>query len=220
MALATSRPALRRSRQRRRRALLGSGLVIVLAGLAVAALLVISLGGIGGTMAPVGAQVGPAIQAWSAGAFGPVLTVGGLQRAVARDPGRWLGQTVQVRGQLDDVLSLMCPGDPVCVGQPTLDDAAAVPAGRAARLPLAWGGPDPLWGALLRLPLLGRLLPRPQAPRWGAVERYRVRLDAVPGASCGVAICFRAVLLDVAQRDVCYPRHRETTPFACGGPNT
>ncbi len=54
-----------------------------------ALLLVLSLGGIGVTLSPVGTQVGHALQAWSSGALGPVVTVTELRQAVARDPGRW-----------------------------------------------------------------------------------------------------------------------------------
>jgi hypothetical protein len=164
-------------------------------------------------MSQVGAQAGSAMQAWSTAAFGPVFTVTELRHAVARDPGRWLGQTVQVRGRLDDVLGRMCPGDPVCMGHPTLADAAPAPVRAAGHLPLGWGGPDPLHAALHHLLFLGRLIPPAQEPHWGVVATYRVRLDAAPGASCSRAVCYTAVLLDVAQRDVCYPRHREHPPI-------
>jgi hypothetical protein len=120
------------------------------------------LGGFGGLMPQVGLKASAAMQALDAVAYGPVVTVTELQRAVARDPGRWLGQTVQVRGRLVDVLVRMCPGDPVCVGQPTLVDT--VPADAAERLPLQWGGTDPLRTTLHRLPLLGRLIPPAQEP--------------------------------------------------------
>ena len=181
-----------------------------------ALLLVVLLGGVGGIMPLVGTQVSGALRAWNAGAFGPVFTVMEVQRAVARHPGRWLGQTVQVRGRLGFALVRMCLGDPDCVGQPTLADAA--PVGAMEPLPLEWGGLDPLQAALRHLPLLSRLLPLASEPRWGTVETYRVRLDAAPDVSYGEAICYSAVLLDVAQRDDCYPRHRERPLFPCAGP--
>jgi hypothetical protein len=65
-------------------------------------------------------------------------------------------------------------------------------------LPLAWGSADALLVFLRRLPLLGNLLPAPQRLHWGEVATYRVRVQAIPGSSCGSGACFEAVLLDAA----------------------
>jgi hypothetical protein len=48
------------------------------------------------------------------------------------------------------------------------------------------------------IPLVGRLLPPGQAPRWGVLASYRVRIRAVPAASCTYWPCFEALLLDTA----------------------
>jgi hypothetical protein len=48
------------------------------------------------------------------------------------------------------------------------------------------------------VPLLGGLLPAPQAVQWGEVATYRVELRAMPGKGCGAATCYEAGLLDAA----------------------
>src|SRR5262249_2553509 len=76
--------------------------------------------------------------------------------------------------------------------QAALEDLAPT---ASAPLPLAWEGPDPLLAAVRRVPLLGGLLPAPQALDWGVVATYRVRLRAIPESICGSGVCFEAVLL-------------------------
>jgi hypothetical protein len=49
-----------------------------------------------------------------------------------------------------------------------------------------------------RVPLLGGLLPAPQAVAWGWVATYRVELRALAEGPCGGSGCYAAVLLDAA----------------------
>jgi hypothetical protein len=68
----------------------------------------------------------------------------------------------------------------------------------ASVLQVAGWEPDPLLAALRRLPLAGRLVPEPQAVRWGAQATYRARLLAAPAAMCDATPCYAALLLDTA----------------------
>jgi hypothetical protein len=74
------------------------------------------------------------------------------------------------------------------------DDSAAT----VVPLPLVPAGPDPLLAMVRRVPLLGDLLPAPQAVRWEEVATYRVELRAAPNEMCGAATCYEALLLDAA----------------------
>jgi hypothetical protein len=111
---------------------------------------------------------------------GPAYSLAQIQAHLARQPGRWLGRTVRVRGMVE------ISG---CVGWEagrveSCRDRSAYLLGRdgASLLPVAGWEPDPLLAALRRLPLAGGLVPAPQAARWGALATYRVRLlDAAPG---------------------------------------
>jgi hypothetical protein len=74
----------------------------------------------------------------------------------------------------------------------------ADPAEIVAPLPLVWASPNPLLGVVRRVPLLGDLLPAPQAVIWEEVATYRVELRAMSDESCGAATCYEALVLDAA----------------------
>jgi hypothetical protein len=93
----------------------------------------------------------------------PVYTVAQVQPRVARAPELWVGWTVWVRGFLDGCPHPVCPGHEPNVSPPLLMDLPQP----AAVLPVAWAGADPLSALLRRLPVLGMLVPAPQAPHWG-----------------------------------------------------
>jgi hypothetical protein len=119
----------------------------------------------------------------------PVYTVAQVQTLLAREPKQWLGRTLLLHG--------MVAGEPAYHPMPSLVDADAAVA--IAPLPVARSTrPDPLRAFLRRVPLLGELVPAPQALRWGADATYRVQLRGAPGTWCTMPPCYQAVLLDAA----------------------
>lgn len=132
---------------------------------------------------------------------GPVYGVATIRAHLARDPGRWVGRTLLVRGEVVPCLAMPSAANGPCRAlapsgwqppSPTPWRAAIEP------LPMVHGGLDPFVGRLRRLPLLDALLPAPQVLRWGAVATYWVRLRAVAASICGTGACYEAVLLDAA----------------------
>lgn len=132
---------------------------------------------------------------------GPVYSVAAVRAHLAHDPGRWVGRTLLVRGEVVPCLAMPSADNGLC--------AALAPRGwqppsptpwRAAidPLPLVHASIDPFLGRIRRLPLLGDLLPAPQVPQWGAVATYRVRLRASVNSSRGTGACYEALLLDAA----------------------
>jgi hypothetical protein len=142
----------------------------------------------------VGSHLATALSILRIAPDGPTYGVADLQRQAIRDPGRWIGPTVLVRGRAAMDRSWSAP-DSIVTRFDLIDPGA--PSG-AGGLSLAWGGADPLLAALRRLPLIGRLAPRPQVLRWGAPATYRVRLRASPALACGTSPCYEALLLDAA----------------------
>jgi hypothetical protein len=130
---------------------------------------------------------------------GPVYTVAQVRAQLDRDPAAWRGQALWVRGLIAGCPGLLAPYVRAeCRGREGyyLTDAA-VPA--TEPLPLERGSPAPLLAALRRLPPLGRLLPAPQALRWGADAAYRVWLRPAPADRCYHSPpCYAVVLLDAA----------------------
>jgi hypothetical protein len=133
---------------------------------------------------------------------GTVYSVAAMDANLARDPGAWLGRTIQLRGEM-----LPCRPIPSLSGAPcNVLRAGAEPedgfipsaAPTVAALPIARTGLDPWRTVLRRAPLLGRLIPAPQVPRWGVVATYTVRLMAVPNVFCGMNECVEGSLLDSA----------------------
>lgn len=121
-----------------------------------------------------------------------VIAIGVLQRQLTRDPAAWVGRTLVVRARAVAKhwwLDRHSGGIATLV---SLVDPAATD--RTDGLPLARGPADPVLATLRWLPLLGRLAPAPQRPRWGTPAFYRVRLQTLPGSSC--ASCYEALLLD------------------------
>lgn len=95
-----------------------------------------------------------------------VLTVDALQQQLARDLEEWAGQIVVVRARAVANHYRLDPHDGGVTTLVSLLDTAATE--RAGGLPLARGPADSLLSVLRRLPLLGRIAPTPQRPRWDA----------------------------------------------------
>jgi hypothetical protein len=125
----------------------------------------------------------------------PVHSVAEVQAHLADDPRAWVGRTVRVHGWAVACLAVS-GAPPLLFDNPCpayLVDSASARASEA--LPLAWTSQDPVPAFARRFPLLSELLPPPTAPVWGARATNRVRL--LP-ATCGVAPCYMAQLLDAA----------------------
>jgi hypothetical protein len=119
-----------------------------------------------------------------------------VQTGLAHQPGGWVGRTVRVRGIATLCLSSDSHGDPPYCrhGSQVLLDTG----GANAALPLAGASQGGVLALLRRVPLLGGLLPAPQAVRWEEVASYRVALRAMPVGMCAAPPCHGALLLDAA----------------------
>jgi hypothetical protein len=120
---------------------------------------------------------------------GPVYSVAQVEAQLARAPERWVGRTVRVSG-----VAWPCLGwayRPCLIHVPLLADADA-----RVGLALARQTAHPLLAVVQALPLVGRLVPPEQAPRWGVLASYRVQIRAVPRAACTYWPCYEALLLD------------------------
>jgi hypothetical protein len=129
-------------------------------------------------------------------AEGAVYSVATLQAGLAHQPRVWLGRTVRVRGVA------VPPGCVVresmlCLKEPS-GIAYIVDPITCTFLPLSLGAANALLSLLRHLPLAGRLAPAAQTPHWGELTTYRVQLLVVPPASCALAPCYQAALLDAA----------------------
>ena len=134
-----------------------------------------------------------AMSALTLTAFSPAYTVSQLRAHLAQDPARWVGRLVRVQGlAVSSVRLHSADFGSIMLAQPQLIDPAA--SGRTASLPLVWGGADPLWAQLRRLPVLGSLVLRPQRVQWETLAFYRIALRVVPGSQDPA--CYEAVLLD------------------------
>jgi hypothetical protein len=121
----------------------------------------------------------------------PVYSVEELQLGLQHDPGRWVGRTVRVRG-----VAWPCHGwatGPCLAGSPVLTDPQT-----AAGLALARQPADPISAVVRAVPLVGGLVLPRQTPHWGVLAPYRVRIRAVPAASCRYWPCYAALLPDAA----------------------
>jgi hypothetical protein len=146
---------------------------------------------LGGAGSPAWGRVPRVLGTFSAALLGPVYTVAQLQRAVARDPDGWDGRQVLVQGRAA-LYRTWSPPDSI------VTRLALVEPGRSdssVPLSLQWGSPDPLLASWRRMPLVGRLAPRPQRPQWGTLAVYRIQLHGQPGGFPGGD---DAVLLDAA----------------------
>jgi hypothetical protein len=130
------------------------------------------------------------------GASSRTYTVAAIQVGLRHDRAAWLGRTIRVRAVLTACSTWSgAPGASVCVDRrPALLDAMG--AATAGPLPLAWGAEHPVLALLRALPVVGGMVPGPQAPVWGVAATYRVRLEVGRCAASGVAPCWRALLLD------------------------
>jgi hypothetical protein len=127
---------------------------------------------------------------------GPVYSVAALRSHLAEDPGRWLGRTLRVRGEAIAVACTTEAGRPVPCA-PTAYLADPGPSLAVVPVSLAPAGTDPLLAAARRLPLLGSVLPPPQAVRWGRAAVCRVQLRTLADPFGGSA-AYEALLLDAA----------------------
>jgi hypothetical protein len=166
---------------------------------------VVAVSALAWAVAPLVGHVSAAV---SLTAWAPVYTVSDLSKKLARDPDRWIGQTVRVRGEVVG-LSAWLYQDPATVSSTTqsccpqrlvvlqrrLVDPGAERAGRGLSLVYA---PDDRWLAPFRkLPLVGALVPPAQRVSWGVARVYRVRLTTTAAATGR----YQAVLLDADPRD-------------------
>jgi hypothetical protein len=122
-------------------------------------------------------------------ANGPEYTVAALRAHVMQDPEGWLDHQVRVRARAD-----ACMASPCLNWQPTLSDPDSPDF--AQPLPLTPVPSEPLLSMWRRLPVIGSLMPAPQALRWDRLAVYRIVLHAAP---CGPAMrppCYGALLLD------------------------
>jgi hypothetical protein len=129
-------------------------------------------------------------------AEGPVYSVATVQAGLAHQPSGWLGRTVRVRG-------VAVP--PGCVLRESMlclkeshGFAYIVDPITFAFLPLSLGAANGLLALLPPLPLAGTLAPAAQTPHWGELTTYRAQLLVMPPASCALAPCYQAALLDAA----------------------
>jgi hypothetical protein len=127
-----------------------------------------------------------------------VYTVAQVRDHLARDRAAWVGRTVRIRALAEPCPARGNPYGPMGCPRPQPDLADPEGADLADPLPLVVGSGSPLLAALRRLPLVGGWVPPLPAPPWEVLHTYQVRLQAAPGGSCGVALCFEAVLLDAA----------------------
>jgi hypothetical protein len=122
--------------------------------------------------------------------FSRVYTVSEVQAGLVRAPGLWIGRTVRVQGVVVGGRQWRDTRDGwTMIVQPQLID----PAG-TGDLPLSRDSSGRRLRWLRGLPLLGRLLPRPQTLVWDQRATYRLELRTVAGRAC--PDCYEAVLLD------------------------
>jgi hypothetical protein len=129
-------------------------------------------------------------------AEGPVYSVATLQVGLAHQPDVWLGRTVRVRGVA------VPPGCVVRESMLCMKESSGlaylVDPATFASLPLSRGAANALLAVVRHLPLAGTLAPAAQTPHWGELTTYRAQLLVVPPASCALAPCYQAALLDAA----------------------
>ena len=132
----------------------------------------------------------------------PVYSMAALAAHLDRDPAAWLHRTLRVHALLGGkCVALSGLYTQVCS---SWEMALTDPAGGqdVAPLPLTWGDAPPLMAVLRRLPLLGRLVPRPQIMHSSAVAPYRIRLQTTPCTALDDGpVCNGALLLDAVPPD-------------------
>jgi hypothetical protein len=133
---------------------------------------------------------------------GSVYGVAAVAANLAQDPRSWLGRTIQVRGELVSCMFSPSARGGSCAELTSdsvrLEGYSKPEMPTAVALEVVRGGLDPVRRILRGMPLVGRLVPLPQEPRWGVVATYAVRLVAIPHGMCGVGTCAGARLLDSA----------------------
>jgi hypothetical protein len=129
--------------------------------------------------------------------IGRVYPVAQVQAGLDRNPRLWVGRTVLVYGVV-----IGCPPGYPCLITPAgtvenalgLASSSSVPLAQA--LHLDWEPQDPWLMALRQVPLLGRLVPAPQALCMEGPADYRVRLVSVKPCGIPSSLCIHARLLD------------------------
>jgi hypothetical protein len=127
---------------------------------------------------------------------GPVYTVAQVQAGMAHQPDTWVGRTVRMRGvavppgcvERESMLCVKTASYLAYIIDPT----------RLALLPLTQGPANPLLSLLRKLPLAATLEASAQRPHWDEIAIYRVQLLVAPPATCALAPCYQALLLDAA----------------------
>jgi hypothetical protein len=135
------------------------------------------------------------------GDAGPVYSIAMVRAQLARDPDRWVGRTILVRGEVVPCVAMPIAVNGRCAALAPRDWQPSSPTPWRTTidpLPIVHAGLDPFLTPLRRLPLLRDMLPTPQVLQWGAVTIYRVRLRASANSICGTGACYEALLLDAA----------------------
>jgi hypothetical protein len=122
-------------------------------------------------------------------ANGSVSSLAALDHDRTQPPDVWVGRTVPVEGQAA-IYRIWQPPDSIVTRIALVDPHQA---GALPPLVLEWGSADPVLDALRRLPVVGRLAPRPQRLHWGEMAVYRIRLDGFAPEGRG---SLQGVLLD------------------------
>lgn len=102
------------------------------------------------------------------------------------------GQIVGAR-RFSDALDRM-----IIMGPPSLATVSPLQPGRS--LPLDLGAADTLLARLRQVPLLGRVLPRPQALNWDRAAVYRIEVQAAPCPDRHESVCYRGLVVDANPR--------------------
>lgn len=130
---------------------------------------------------------------------GTVYSVAAVDANLVRHPSAWIGRTVLVRGFLDGGPHRVGPGHEPYV-PPRLIDPTHIET--VDPLLVGWTGSDPTTAFLRGVPVLGKLVPPPQLPRWEDVATYRVQLRVMSASSCPSGPCYEGLVLDVASGDL------------------
>jgi hypothetical protein len=127
---------------------------------------------------------------------GPVYSVAMVRAHLEQEPRAWVGQTVEVSGVAEACVAASNP--PILLScshwPPDLMDTDDTSA--RGTLPLLWNAGSQWLSRLPRLPLLGSVVPAPQAIQWSMVATYRVQLLAVAASRRGGAPYYAALLQD------------------------
>jgi hypothetical protein len=126
---------------------------------------------------------------------GTLTGIAQVQAGLLRDPNRWLGRDLWVRGiGMACITYLNGSGSPCVTPQPSLLDPASP---SLAPLPITAAAASPALRLLRGLPLLGTRVPAAPTLQFGVLATYHIRIEPVD--THGLAPSNVARLLDVGQ---------------------